>query len=70
MSRVIAGLGPLAVPRAVASAQANSSMSPARNGRRWSALAPVGVGIGSTTYSRFMVVWSPLTRRRAANCRA
>src|ERR1035441_7812471 len=46
-------LGPLAACTPVASAQANSSISPARSGMRWSALAPVGVGLGSTTYNQF-----------------
>ena len=59
-----------------ASAQANSSISPARSGRRWSALVPVGVGIGSTTYSRFIVVVAARARggarrtgARSAGCR-
>ena len=62
---VIVGVfGPCAMPSEIASAQANSSTSPARSGRRWSALVPVGVGIGSTTYSRFIVSWCSPTRRR------
>ena len=50
------------VARSKPSARTNCSISAARSGRRWSALAPVEVGVLSTTYSRLISPASGLRR--------
>ena len=42
--------------------ETNDSISPARSGSRWSAFAPVELGVLSTTYSRFISPASGLRR--------
>src|SRR5580704_8824349 len=59
-----------ATPDAAASSRANASISPARSGLRWSATAPVLLGMLSTTYRRFRFAFVPSITRREANSRA
>ncbi len=57
-------------PTAAASCRAKPPLRDARSGRRWSAIAPVLVGMLSTTYRRFNFEDGPAARsRREENSR-